>query len=50
MPPKATELLASWLDAAHGSAGAQLAVMDEEARTREAKTLEAAIQALRPPP
>jgi hypothetical protein len=46
MPPKATELLASWLDAAYSSAGVQLAMMDEEARTREAKTLEAAIQAL----
>lgn len=47
MPPKATALLGSWLVAAYGSAGAQLAVMEEEARTREAKTLETAIQALR---
>lgn len=47
MPPKATALLASWLVAAYGSAGAQLAVMEEEASAREAKTLETAIQALR---
>ncbi|XHS78115.1 hypothetical protein ACFJGW_20695 [Burkholderiaceae bacterium UC74_6] len=47
MPPKATELLASWLDAAYGSAGVQLAVLEEEARTREAKDLDAAIQVLR---
>src|SRR5262249_36844009 len=49
MPQKATELLAAWLDAAYSSAGVQLAMMDEEARTREAKTLEAAIQALQLP-
>jgi len=47
MPPRATALLASWLDAAYSSAGAQLAVMEEEARTREALTLERAIQTLR---
>lgn len=47
MPSKATALLASWIVAAYGSAGVQLAVMEEETRAREAKTLEAAIQALR---
>lgn len=47
MPPKATALLASWLVAAYGSAGALLAVMEEEAHKREATTLEEAIRTLR---
>jgi len=46
MPPRATALLASWLVAAYASAGAQLAIMEEEARTRETKALEEAIQVL----
>jgi len=40
-------MLAGWLNAAYSGPGAQLAVMEEETRAREAKTLEAAIQALR---
>lgn len=47
MPPRATALLAAWLDAAYGSAGVQLAVMEEQVRRRETEALNAAIQALR---
>lgn len=37
----------SWLNGAHSGAGTQLVVMEEEARTRDAKTLEESIQAWR---